>query len=294
MRVFLYSLQTAIKNMWCEKWINILTTLTIAVGLLIIGSFILLTINMDSALKRWSRDFGIIVYLENNVTRDEEGILKKHFRNDPDVVDIKYTSKDSALEELRQVLGTKASILEGFSENPLPASFEIKLKRELLSSAFIKQKALALKKLDGIEDVQYGEKWLSSLNTMTEGMKIIAMLLGGIILIAIAFSTYSTIKILFYRRVDEIETLKLLGASRTFIRLPFLLEGFFIGIFGGITGFICLLSIYYFTTTKIIEFMPSIKGFMIFFPQETYLAAPAAGAVMSLIGSLLAIGRIKY
>lgn len=294
MRVFLYSFQTAVKNLWREKWINILTMLTIAVGLLILGTFVLLTLNMDSAFKRWSRDFGLVVYFEDDLNAEKRGELKKLFLSDPDITDIKYISKDDALEELRQALGTMSSVLEGFSENPLPASFELRLKREALAPGQIKQKAVRIRQLSGVEDVQYAEKWLYSLNTMTKGMKVIVILLGSIIFIAIAFSTYSTIKILFYRRIEEINTLKLLGATRTFIRLPFLLEGFFIGTAGGIAGFLGLLAIYYFTTTKIIEFMPSFKGMLIFFPSEAYVIAPLAGALMSLVGSILAIGKIRY
>jgi cell division transport system permease protein len=268
--------------------------LTIAVGLLILGIFVLITLNMDSALKRWSKGFGLVVYLKEDLSIDEEGLLKEYFQKDPHVVEIEYISKDSALKELKQTLGTMTSILEGFEKNPLPSSFELKLKREVLDPMQIRQKASQIKQLNGVEDVQYGEKWLSSLNTMTKGMKIIVVLIGSIIFIAIAFSTYSTIRILFYRRIDEIGTLKLLGATRGFIRLPFLLEGLFIGVFGGVTGFLGLLAIYYFTTSKIIEFMPSIKGLMIFFPPETYSAFPLVGAVMSLIGSFFAVGKIRY
>ncbi|MEF9426195.1 MAG: ABC transporter permease [Candidatus Mariimomonas ferrooxydans] len=294
MRIFLYAFQTAIKNLWCEKWINILTMLTIAVGLLILGTFVLITLNMNSSLKRWSKGFGLVVYLEENLSSDKADFLKKYFQKDSDVVDIKYISKEAALKELKQTLGTTTQILEGFEENPLPSSFELKLKREVLDPVRIKQKAVQIEKLNGVEDVQYGEKWLSSLNTMTMGMKIIVVLLGSVIFVAIAFSTYSTIKILFYRRIDEIETLKLLGATRAFIRFPFLLEGIFIGTLGGVVGFLGLSAVYYFTTAKIIEFMPLVGGMIIFFPPETYLAAPVAGAVMSLIGSFFAIGKIKY
>jgi len=294
MRIFLYSLQTAVKNLWREKWINTLTVLTIGVGLLILGGFILITLNTDSTLKRWAKGFGLVAYLDADLSPDEEAFLGEYFREDPDVIEVKYISKDEALKELKQSLGTMPSILEGFEENPLPASFELKLKREALDPVRIKQKAAQIKQLSGIEDVQYGEKWLSSLNAMTEGMKIMAVLLGSVIFIAIAFATYSTIKILFYRRIDEIETLKLLGATRGFIRLPFLLEGFFIGIFGGIVGFLILLGFYSFTTDKLIEFLPSIKSVMVFFPPETYPVAPVAGAIVSLIGSFFAIGKIRY
>jgi len=294
MRIFLYSLQTALKNLWTEKWINILTILTVAVGLLIIGTFALITVNMDSSLERWSRGFGIIVYLDDTIGTDEENLLREYFQKDSDVVDIKYISKDSALEDLRKTLGDMSMVLEGFRDNPLQASFELKLTTEALNPLYIKQKASQIKLLSGVEDVQYGEKWLSSLHAMTKGMKVIVGLLGSIIFIAVAFSTYSTMKILFYRRIDEINTLKLLGATRGFIRFPFMIEGFFIGTLGGIAGLLGIVAIYHFANTRIIEIMPAMKGIMIFFPVVTYPAAPLAGALMSLVGSLFAVGKIRY
>ncbi len=125
-------------------------------------------------------------------------------------------------------------------------------------------------------------------------MKIIVIILGSIIFTAIAFVTYSTIKILFYRRAEEIETLKLLGASRSFIRLPFLIEGLFIGLLSGIIGFFTIFGLYELATSRIIEFLPSIKGTVTFFPLVLYPVLPFTGAIMSLIGSIFAIGRIRY
>ncbi|TNF56297.1 ABC transporter permease [bacterium] len=294
MRIFFYSLQTAIKNLWCDKWINFLTTLTIAVGLLILGTFIFITVNMDSSLKRWSKGFGLIVYIEENTGKDEEELLREYFQKDTDITDINYISKESALDDFRTTLGEMSTILEGFHENPLPASFELKLKREALDPYYIKQKAYQIGQLNGVDDVQYGEKWLSSLHTMTKGMKIIILFLGGIIFTAIAFTTYSTMKILFYRRIEEINTLKLLGATRGFIRFPFILEGFFIGIFGGLVGFLGILVIHNLASSKIIEFMPAMRDIIIFFPLESYPVAPLAGALMSIVGSLFAVGKIRY
>jgi cell division transport system permease protein len=294
MRSILYCLQTAVKNFLVEKWINILTVLTIAVGLLILGTFILITLNMDLMIKRWSKGFGLVVYLKDNVNKDEENLLRKYFQQDKDITKIQYISKNAAIKELEKTLGSNTSILEGFKENPLPSSFELKLKNEALDPVMIKQKAARIIQLNGVEDVQYGEKWLASLNTMTQGMKIITMFLGSIIFTAIAFATYSTIRILFYRKIDEIETLKLLGATRSFIRLPFLIEGIFVGILGGITSLLGLLLIYSFAHAKLIAFLPSLTGITTFFPPAAYLFAPFIGAVMSLIGSFFAIGKIRY
>lgn len=294
MRALSYLFQNAVKNFWREKWINALTILTIAIGLLILSTFILITLNMDLTLKHWSKGFGLIVYLRDNITLEEESLLKKYFKQDKDIIEINYISKDQALKELKQTLGAMNTIFEGFEENPLPPSFELKLKREALEPSHIKEKAAHIKQIIGVEDVQYGEKWLSSLNSLSMGMRVITIILGSIIFIAIAFVTYSTIKILFYRRAEEIETLKLLGASRSFIRLPFLIEGLFIGVFSGIIVLLTLLGLYTFATSKIIEFLPSIKGLITFFPPETYPLIPLGGAVMSLIGSIFAIGRIRY
>ena len=125
-------------------------------------------------------------------------------------------------------------------------------------------------------------------------MKLSATFLGTTIFIAIIFITYNTIKIFFYRRNDEIETLKLLGATRGFIRQPFLIEGLLIGLAGGITASLALFGLHSFILIRGTEFMPAIRAMIISFPLEVYMSVPLAGAVMSFTGSLIAVGKIKF
>lgn len=294
MRIFLYSVETAFKSLWHEKWINLLTILSISIGLLIISTFVTITQNLDSVLKRWSRDFGLVVYLNEGLSKETEDTLKTFFQHDSDIEEIKYVSKDQALQELRGSLGEQSSVLDGFEPNPLPSSFELTLKRELLSPAFVERKASEIKHLNGVEEVLYGEKWLSSLSTLAHIMKVSALFLGGAVFIAIAFITYSTIKIFFYRRKDEIETLKLLGATRSFIRLPFLLEGLFIGVLAGAVSTLMLSGAYSLVMSKVSGFLPSINIVIVPLPLKAYIPAPIAGALMSFLGSLVAVGSIKY
>lgn len=294
MRTLLYSSQTAVKDFWREKWINALTVLTISLALLVLSTFVLITFNIDLTLKEWSRGFGLLVYLKDNLSDEEESSLREYFKKDSDIIEINYISKEQALKELGQTFKDMKPVFEGLEENPLPSSFELKLKMEALEPSLIKDKAEHIRQIPGVEDVQYGEKWLSSLDSLSRWMRIIAIILGSIIFTAIAFVTYSTIKILFYRKAEEIETLKLLGASRSFIRLPFLIGGVFIGLLSGILSFFTLFGLYEFTTYRIMELLPSIKGTMNFFPPTLYPVLPLGGALMSLIGSIIAIGRIKY
>jgi len=294
LRSFLFCLQTAIQNLWFEKWINILTILTIATGLLISGVFVLITFNLDSTIKHWSKDFGLVIYLRDDITADEERSLTEYIQNDADVLEVKYISKDAALSEFKQTLGAMSSVLEGLVENPLPSAFELRLKKEALEPMRIKQKTSRIKGMRGVEDVQYGVKWLSSLYSITKAIKILTTIFGAIISIAVIFATYTAIKILCYRRLEEIETLKLLGATKGFIRLPFLLEGIILGTFGGIVGFLSLLSVYYLAVSKLTESIPVLKSMMVFFPVNAYPVIPLIGAVMGLTGSFFAVGRIKY
>lgn len=294
MRILIYSLETALRSLWHEKWINLLTIMSISIGLLIVSTFMSITNNLDSVLKRWAKDFGLIVYLNEGLSRETEDTLKDFFEHDSDFTAVTYISKDQALQELRLALGKQRSVLDEFDSNPLPSSFELTLKRELLNPAFVERKASEIKHLNGVEDIQYGEKWLSSLSTLANVMKVSAIFLGGAIFIAIAFITYSTIKIFFYRRKDEIETLKLLGATRSFVRLPFLLEGLFIGIIAGVTSSLGLFGVYSIIIKKISEFLPAVNIIMTPLPIKAYFPAPLAGAFMSFIGSLIAVGKIKY
>jgi cell division transport system permease protein len=294
MRILIYSILSALKNLWHEKWINLLTVLSISIGLLILTTFAAISINMDSMLKRWSRSFGIVVYLDDNLTEKARYRLKNFFQKDPDIINIKYISEDEALREVEKVLGSKSTILEGFSKNPLPSSFELGLRNELLESSLVKKKAAQIMTMAGVDEVVFGEKWLSSLNRISEIIKIALILLGTIVLVAIIFVTYSTIKIFFYRRKDEIETLKLLGATRNFIRLPFLIEGLCIGVLGGLISAFSLYSLYSLITVKVPLYLPSIKSAMVALPVTVYLSVPPAAAVMSFIGSFIAVGKIRY
>lgn len=294
MNILRYALKSAFKSIWIEKWFNLIAIFAISIGLFILCAFVMLTLNMDSAIQRWSKSFGIIVYLSDGLSREEEERVGNQFRQDPDISEVNYISKDTALENVRKALGSNSLILDVFKGNPLPSSFELKIKSDLLQPAYVREKAEKIEKMHGIKEVQYGEKWLSSLNTATKIMKIFSIFFGGGIFIAITFITYSIIKIFFHRRKDDIETLKLLGAPRIFIRLPLLIEGMFMGSVGGALSSVALFIIYSLVYAKIAEYVPSIKLIITSMPIFLYVLVPVSGALMSLVGSFIAIGRIRY
>jgi len=293
-KILKYFFETAFKNIRIDKWANLLTIISISIGLSILCAFVMITFNMDSVIHRWSNSFGLVVYLDQNISKEAEASLQVRFQQDSDITEVTYISKDEALEEVKKSLGSNAVLIDDFNKNPLPSTFELKIKSSLLDPLIIKKKAADLMTLPGVNDVLYGEKWLSSLSVIAKTMKIVAIVFAFAIFIATTFTTYNTIKIFFYRRKEEIKTLKLLGATNTFTRFPFLIEGLFVGITGGVVSALFILGLSSFTTLKVIEFMPSIKAIMAPFPLRVYLLIPVTGALMSLLGSFIAVGKIRY
>lgn len=123
-------------------------------------------------------------------------------------------------------------------------------------------------------------------------MKTVGLLFVFLMSAGMLFVCYSTVKILFYRKEREIETYKLLGATRGFIRSPFLIEGAVIGLFGGIIGLIGIMALYSLVVLKLGLTFPLFKS--IIFPIDISFYLPFAGLVLGITGAAIAIGRIRY
>ncbi|GMT46833.1 MAG: cell division protein FtsX [bacterium] len=288
----IYSIKLALKSLWFEKWIHMLTVVTIGVGLFVLGLIFFSLYNIEGITNRLPERFSVTVFLSPGTGSREINQLKARLRKDPVVEKIKYISKDDALIELRASLKDAAYILEGLDENPLLPSIEIRLKKNGFDKKRVEGLIRKLKSLRGIDDVVYGEDLLGTIYTIRNAVKTIS---AGIILLfsmAIIFVCYSTVKILFYRRKEEIEIFKLLGATKGFIRLPFLIEGGTLGFLGGLLGGTGTYVLYRFINGMVTSDFP-ILGVM-HLPLGLVAALPAGGAILGIIGSTIALGRLKF
>lgn len=287
-----YSVRVALKSLWHEKWINILSALTIAIALVVMALIALSIYNIDLFSRRLPERFSVVAYLNNGLSeKDSQDIIdliKKH----SSVGKVRYISRADAWKELKTSMRDADYILEGLDENPLPASIEIKLKRGAVGPDSVKAFVADIRKINGIEDVQYGEGIVRYIYSIKTGIQTMGIILTAIMLAGIIFICYSTVKILFYRRNEEIETLKLLGATRGFIRMPFVIEGGAVGVLGGIISATLLFAFYNSVFYRLSMTMPIFRS--ITFPSEVYLSLPVAGLFLGITGALVAIGRIRY
>jgi cell division transport system permease protein len=287
-----YSFIVTMKSLIREKWINLLSVLTIASGLLIISVAFFTVYNIDVSARRLPEKFSMNLYLDDNLSPGQIDDVIAALRKNSAVSSVKFISKDDAMKEMKAMLKNSNYVLEGLDENPLPDSIEVKLKREDTGPDTAKKLAGEALRISGVKEVDYGEQFLSSIHSLTSGLKMGGLIFIIILCTGIVFVCYSTVKILFYRRNEEIETFKLLGATKSFIRTPFLIEGAVIGAAGGLVSLIGVFAFYYTVILRLSSAIPIFKA--VLFPGSAFMVLPLAGMFLGLTGAAIALGRLKY
>ncbi|MEW6108895.1 MAG: permease-like cell division protein FtsX [Nitrospirota bacterium] len=287
-----YAFKLAIRSLFREKWINLLSILTITAGLLIISLAFFSVYNLDVATKKLPEKFSMVIYLDDAISNEKLDSIMNSLKQNSAVYSIRYISKEEAMKELKGILKNSDYILEGIEENPLPDSLELKLRKEDVGPDTVKRLAMEALKYEGVSEVDYGEKFVSTIHYLKVGVKSIGMILIAILATGIIFVCYSTVKILFYRRNEEIETFKLLGATKGFIRAPFLIEGAVIGTGGGLLSLAGMFAFYYIVLLRLSVAMPVFKA--ILFPLNIFLFLPLIGLFLGITGAAIALGRLRY
>jgi cell division transport system permease protein len=287
-----YSFRLAAHSILHERWINLLSVLTIAACLLITALIAIFVYNVDVLTKKLPEKFSMMLYLKDNLTDAGIENILNTIRRDDAVDTVKYISKDEALKELKTELKDASYVLEGLDENPLRDSIEIKLKKNVLGPEAVKRLSTKIKAIEGIDEVEYGEKFLSTIYSIKMGIRALGIIFIVIMSGGVIFVCYSTVKILFYRKKEEIETYKLIGATKGFIRAPFVIEGAAIGFCGGLLSLIGLLSVYYILFFKLSLSIPLFRT--IIFPSQISPLLPLTGLLLGMAGAVIAIGRIRY
>ncbi|MEW6570963.1 MAG: ABC transporter permease [Nitrospirota bacterium] len=287
-----YPFRTAISSMLHEKWINVLAILTMAAGLLVTAIIAISVYNFELLTRRLPDKFSVVVYLKDGASQEEVKNVVNFARKNNSVENVTYISKEEGLNELKASLKETEYVLEGLEENPLPDSIELKLKTEAVTPDNVRNLTTALKELKGVDEAEYGERFLSSIYSLRVGMKTAGLAFSATMCAGLLFVCYSAIKLLFYRKLQEIETYKLLGATRAFVRMPFIIEGAIMGLGGGLLSFFGLLALYYLVVLELSLALPLLKS--ITFPVAATSVLPIAGLCLGIIGAFIAIGRIRY
>ncbi len=280
-------------NLWQYRVRNLLSATIIALSFLIVGVFFSLSNNLQFLASRLAENMVVAFFLNPGISAREQARVEEVIKASPGVAHVKFVSREEALARFQKSFPELEDILKNLGSNPFPASYEAVLQKK----AFLSEEALGLiediKALPGVEDVQFNRDWVKKMQSLSRLARAIGFFLGGILILASFFIISNVIRLNVFARKNEIEILRLVGATNTFIRLPFLLEGLSLGVLGSALS-LALLSI-------LIKLFPLYLGQSLGVLQEfinfRYLSLSQCisliigSALMGLLGSLSSLSR---
>ncbi|MFH5187531.1 permease-like cell division protein FtsX [Paenibacillus sp. TAB 01] len=258
------------KNVIRNGWMSFASVSSIAISLFILGIFLLLTLNVNYLAQQIEQQVEIKVYLDVNVPKEQIAPLQNEIAALPQVDKVTFVSKDEGLSYLRDKLGENGkSLTEGYEgeNNPLNDSFTVEV-TEPREVAAVAQKINAIntdKPAKPIYRVSYGQGTVETMFKVTQIVRYIGLILVAGLALTAMFLIANTIKLTIVARRREIAIMKLVGATNSFIRWPFFIEGMLLGVTGSVIPVALLLYGYYelmsFTQTDLSMLMIKLLPF---------------------------------
>ena len=233
----------AMTDIRSNRFLNIITIMTISLSILLVSVFILFFENASRVLSAWNHGGRAMVYLSSSFTPAMLPNVKEELMSMGGIETMVFISKSQAMERLKKEMGSKTQFLSTLQENPLPDAIEITMTAR---SSFeqIQKTAARIETLDIIDAVEYGQGWLGRFLKLFNLFKMTGYAMSGLFLMIALFITANTVRLAFYARQTEVEIMRLVGATDGFIKTPFYVEGLLQGFIGGILGMIILLAGY--------------------------------------------------
>ena len=277
----------ALREAWAAlRRAPLLTALSaamVALALFVVGLFGVATWNLQQALSRIEDRVQVVAYVRDDARQDELTLAETELLRMPEVRDVRYISKEEALISARQDLPEFEDLFMELEVNPLPASLEIELEEGFRTPDAVARVAELAAVYPFIEDVRYGQEWVDRLFLLQRIGAITTGVLGTAFAVVAALIIGTAIRIALFARREEIYVMRLVGATRGFIRRPFLLEGAFTGVVGGLLA-VALTYASFLTVSRLIFPLEWI-------PLSWMLAGVGAGVIFGLIASALAVRR---
>jgi cell division transport system permease protein len=237
----------------------------------------------------WKKGIRVMAYLKPAVDPSEVAGLKQRIQGIDGVQSVQFISKKEALAELKIQMKRQASLFENLSQNPLPDAFEIRIQTPEHNWEKIESTAAHLESIDQVEGVEYGQTWLRRFGNIFNLFRLAGYTLGGIFFMATVFIVANTIRLVIYSRSEEVEIMRLVGATDRFIKVPFYIQSMVQGAFGAFVGLSVLFVAFLFLNTSVQA--GYFSGFfqMRFLPPRVLVAIVGASMLVGWLGCYLSL-----
>ena len=290
MRAFRYALEEAIGSLWRGRQSGLLSTLTIALALFVLGGFLIVTANLERLSAEWSDAAEMSVYLKDDATTTDRRAIEALLTPGDLVASHEYVSKADALVRFKQTFTDLAGAADTLGDNPLPASYEVKLKSGPSAATAVDALGARLRQTSGVADVRYDRQWLNRVLSAITILRAAGFVLGTVLTVAAALTVANVVRLALYARRDELDIMQLVGAPQAFIRGPFVMEGVLQGGIGALLALAALATVFFALRSRYL--MPLASAINLssvrFLPWELCFFVVLGGMAVGCLGGLVA------
>ena len=281
-----FSFKRAWQGFWRNSLMSLAATASMVLMLTLLSGLVILLAGLDATLKYVESEVEVVAYLKDSATADDVAHLTSDLKAMPQVTTITYVSKEQALKNFQERQPEVAKLVDSLPSNPLPASFEISLRDPgdyIDVATYLRGQGT----IDSVQDIKKTvSQMISVINVLRTGGIAVLVIVG----VTVLFIIVNTIRLAVVARAEEIEIMRLVGASDAFIRWPFILEGAFVGFLGAAITIGLLLLVQAPLASLLSDFfnvLPVQASAMV--GQNVALIVLATGVGIGVVGSYVSV-----
>ena len=260
-----------------------LSALMIALSLLVVGLFGIAAYNIRRVLERVEARVEIVAYIRDNADYKSVRAAQTEIERMPQVRETRYITREQALEIAKQELPEFRNLFGTLDRNPLPASIEVALQPGQRDANAVKKVADEIAVFPFVEEVRYGQDWLDKVYLLRRVAGAATLVLGIAFAAVAALIIGTAVRMAIFARRDEISIMRLVGATDAFVRAPFVLEGLFTGLLGGVIALLAAYGVFDALSKKLFQ--------LEWLPDLWVIGLLLAGAALGALASTVAVHR---
>lgn len=286
-----YFTREALRRIWISRRTSFVAIMMIALALCIVGIFLIVSQNVDRAMAEWQRRSKVVIYFTPNATPESIDSVTRFLDTRKGFEQRTFISREEAAIRFRKMFANLASVVDELANNPFPPSIEVVVSRATIDRMDFDDDLSAIRRLAGVEEVQFDWDWLARLRRLVRTVNSAGVFIGGMLALAAAFMIANVIRLTMYLYRDEIEIMRLVGATETFIRGPFLLEGFIQGLLGALIALGALYGFFEWARYAVAQQGTAILAvfFASFLSWQKTLILLGGGAFAGIFGSWMSV-----
>ena len=285
-----YLTREGFKNIWVNRFLSVATILVLVACLIIVGTGSLIFLNINSLLDLIEGQNVVMVYVEDEATDYETESLGLQLQNMSNIKNVEFVPREDAFENQKEQFGDKAALLEGLSPEILPDAYKVVVDDLSMFDSTVSE----IKKLEAVLQVRENSDLASKVETIRNAVSYISLGIIAILFFVSMFIVSNTIRITIYNRRLEISIMKAVGATNSFIRWPFLVEGMLLGVISAVVSLVLEYVVYSVALIWFADLMSTLGGTPVEFLDYIWFFLAVfgfIGVVIGTTGSLISLNK---